>query len=132
MWSVARSNLNTYGAQNPLTFSTIFINTGNAWNSTLNKVNIKAAGIYFVHIDLGTCNNGGSIMEVWKNNEIAFRALSPLQFSGGAGQVRGHAAILKLNIGDLLFVRIPATPAVCIFGGSYYQTAFYGLLLALE
>ena len=130
VWSVARADSNTFGAQNPLTFSTIVINIGKAWNSTLNAVVIKAAGTYFIQIDLGTCSNGGSIMEVWKNNDIAFQAQSPLQFSGGASQARGHAAVLKLIIGDLLFIKVPATPSACIYGGLNHQTTFCGLLLA--
>ena len=132
MWSVARSSPNTSGTQNPLPFDTIFINTGNAWNDTLNKVVINTSGTYFVHADLGTCTNGGSVMEIWKNNQIAFRIQSPLKYSGGPGQVRSHAALLELSDGDELFAAVASTPPACIFGGAYFQTAFYGLLLALE
>ena len=130
IWAVGCSSAT--GVQNPLAFSTIITNIGKAWNSTLNKVIINAVGTYFLHVDICTCASGGSIMEVWKNNEIAFRAQSPLTFNGTTGHVRGHAAVLKLIKGDQLFVKIPATPPACIYSGYYCLTAFYGLLLFAE
>ena len=131
-WSVARSSNATTGFQKPLSFDTVFINVGNRWNRELNKVLINTGGTYFAHIDLSTCSAGGSEMELWKNNEVAFRARSPLAANNAPGQVRGHAAVLKLNTDDQLYAAVADIPPACILGGPYFHTAFYGFLLSLE
>ena len=128
---------NIASAQAQLTFSGIRMNIGGAWKSASNIVNITVSGIYLVYMDISSCTSffsGGATAEIMLNNKIAFWVQNALQVGTLGGQMRNHASILRLNVGNTLFVRIPATPSVCYTSASSastYLTSFSGLLLAL-
>ena len=124
---------NTASAQAKLPFQVTLINIGGAWKSASNTVNITVSGTYFVFMDITSCYRpavGGATADIMLNNQTAFSVQNALQVNTTVGQMRNNAAILKLNVGDKLFVKIPQTPLVCYHSMTNYVTSFSGLLLA--
>ena len=80
-------------------------------------------------MDITACTTAGSTAEVWLNAGIAFRVQNAYVVPTPIGQTRSHAAVLKLNVGDQLYVKIPNTSNACFASGASYGTSFAGLLL---
>ena len=130
VWSVGLSNLvQIYTAQYPLKFDIVSLNVGNTWLKDNGTAFITVTGTYYLVVELGTCNTGGSNLEVRVNDKVVFIAKAPYPFFVGAAQSRGNAAVLQLKKGDKVIVTLPASPSLCLFSGYYPHTAFSGLLL---
>ena len=128
-WSVT-NNLTffVYGGALLVPFPVVLVNDGNVWNIESNTANISVKGVYYVHLDIGTCPNNNLFMTVNVNNRSYFAAQF-LPISPAGSTVRGQAAILSLEIGDTVSVSSPHKSQQCY---NPLTTAFYGFLLSLQ
>ena len=113
----------------PVQFDTVNFNMGNTWSTAFNAAVISYPGIYYVHVDLATCYNGGVLFIVKVNGVEKFRA-EFLPINGIGMESRGNAALLQLQIGDKVTVSFTNTPNMCLYAEPHNITVFYGMLLS--
>ena len=114
----------------PVWFSTVDVNVGNAWQPSNYIVVIPPSGdgIYYLHLMACACGINGFEMTLTHNGTPLFTIYHHL-LNMARGSVREQSIITKLIAGDTLAVTIPST--TCIYGGaSERATAFNGFRLA--
>ena len=115
----------------PVSFDSVEVNIGNAWNTASNSVYIPldCDGIYYVHLMASTCCCAGFEITLTLNGAPLFTIYHDMA-TWWRGSVREKAAIVKLSWGDNLWATLPSS-SYCKYGGSgEKQTAFNGFRLA--
>ena len=128
-WSVARKTpAYTFSPLDPVQFNSVNINVGNTWDAATSAAVISRPGLYYIHVDLGTCYNGGVVFIVKVNGAEKFRAeFIPVTMT--SMESRGNAALLQLNNGDIVTVSFISMSRMCLYADTNNVTAFYGMLL---
>ena len=123
-WSLFNDKL-VIGSGDRMTFPTVTINVGGAWNSSTNQVFVPIAGTYFMHIVGQTSSLNGTIdMQLTLNSRTI---LSRLWLAGPVDIVtRSRSLIADLQIKDVLTV---AFKNVSMDGGVNNGISFMGFLL---
>ena len=129
-WSVVRKSPNFCGFSDPIEFDTVYVNDGNPWNSSLNKVFIPYSGLYLVDLSTHVSNNNGNgneNMQVMLNdNPIIQIKMNTTGFNGCIS--RSRSTMIQLRTKDILRVRVPNNGSHCLCNNRYLY-AFTGFRL---
>ncbi len=132
---VLRSLPTFYGPQTRVIYDKIFVNVGNAWNSSSNEVIVPMTGVYLIELtayvgNLPVNGNGNEHVQVMVNENQPITELQLDTSSFADFITRSRANIVYLNAGDHLTVAIPTSGSL-YFSGPEKVHAFNGMLLSI-
>ena len=115
------------GPTDPLYFTNVTVNIGNAYSEQSNTVIAPVAGYYYMNLNVGAGINKTLELTLQRQNEVFF-AIDHTTTNLNAEDSYSHSVIVLLAAGDV--VRAVALTDSTIFSGVVgYQTAFVGMLL---
>ena len=125
-WSVQRSTSLSVTADTTLTFDSVEVNEGDAYDEATGQVTVPVTGYYFISINAAAAPSAPVDMHVVVNDVIA-ASLTRVSTAHGGVDSLGRSAILQLNEGDVIRVDISADTAV--YSDASHQTSFTGFLI---
>ena len=125
-WSVQRSTSLSVTADTTLTFDSVEVNEGDAYDEATGQVTVPVTGYYFISINAAAAPSAPVDMHIVVNDVIAASLTRVSTVHGGVDSL-GRSAILRLNEGDVIRVDISADTEV--YSDSFHQTSFTGFLI---
>lgn len=115
-----------FGPISVVSFGQVDVDPSSVFNKSTNTVIIPQAGLYYLHIEVGSCSTGWAQLNLNLNGAVVLNTYFN-QKSNVVRLSRNQAVILALEVGDELIAFVPSSSA-CICCGPVFNS-FHGFLL---